>query len=119
VTTSPHIVNLSTDEHQFIGLCFNELLNGASSREMQNILGAQLGAATELASRLNLPVQGPFPPLNKADWRLIYDTINATIYALGEFELATLTGFSLPDAVNTNLKITARIWGTYGESHFK
>ncbi len=52
--------------------------------------------------------------LAEDQWRVIYDSINATIYALGPFELEICTGCGLIDILQTNLTIATHVWGAYG-----
>ena len=52
--------------------------------------------------------------LTEAEWRVIYDSVNAALYALGPFALELCTGCSLVDLLQTNLHITTSVWGMYG-----
>ncbi|MEM7583470.1 MAG: hypothetical protein AAF560_08830 [Acidobacteriota bacterium] len=51
--------------------------------------------------------------LSEGEWRLVYDSINATIYALGPNELETVTGYNLLEMLQANLTIASSVWGAY------
>lgn len=57
--------------------------------------------------------------LREDQWRVIYDSINATIYALGPFELETCTGCNPIDMLETNLSIASHVWGAYGKAKWR
>lgn len=52
--------------------------------------------------------------LSESQWRVIYNSINATVCALGPFELETCTGCEPIDMLETNLTIASKVWGAYG-----
>lgn len=110
---SSHSILLTEDEYGFINRCFAELLYGASAVAMKHVLGDETSQAEELKQLLSSRSASNFPALSKPSWRVIYNVIHAAIYALGDNELETLTGFELNQAINTNLKITSQLWGTY------
>ncbi len=52
--------------------------------------------------------------LAKQEWKMVYDSINAMIYALGPFELELLWRNTPFDVLETNQKICTAVWGAYG-----
>lgn len=52
--------------------------------------------------------------LAEPEWKMVYDSINAMIYALGPFELELLWGNTPFDVLEANQKICVAVWGAYG-----
>ncbi len=110
-------VGLTTAQIDFVLSCFNEAAGG-SHRVWRAIFGEDLEA-------LRVPVETfrsaqaegrTHVGLSEADWRRVFAAVNATIYALGPFELQTITAFDLRHAADTNLRICADVWGAYGKA---
>ncbi|WP_390914178.1 hypothetical protein [Pseudosulfitobacter sp. SM2401] len=112
-----YALSLTIEQQRFVRSCFAEISSGGSTDVIQRAFGhptlniQSLKPHFETDAQLNIS-------LTEIEWRSVYDLIHATIYGLGQFELATLTGFDLQDAVNMNLMIASKIWGAYGESRF-
>jgi len=105
-------IDLTDAELKFVQRCLNEACAGASSGEILRICGSSNEALRDVVAEL-----ADHHNLTEAQWRMVYDMVHATIYGLGQFELF-LTGFTLPQAINFNLRIASRVWGVYGESRF-
>ena len=113
---SRHIsVRLSKDQMNFVRRSFAEVGGGSSgeflrianrSKEDLESAGQEFDVAISVSS---IKVR-----MSEASWRTVYEVINATIYALGPFELSTVTGFGLQEAAETNLRICSAVWGAYG-----
>jgi hypothetical protein len=100
-------------EQQFLAFIFVEVFGGGSTQSIQNILGDRVEAARELAQEVRLQSKSGAPTiaLTGAEWRVMYEAINAVIYGLGPSELATCTGHSLDAVCSLNLRICAAVWG--------
>ena len=113
-------IELSQAEQQFLSSVFLEVFEGGSTSAIQNVLGDQVELARELRPELEkLVARKPKTlSLNKSQWRTVYESLNAVVFGLGEFELDTCTGIGLQQACNTNLKICVAVWGVYGGSQW-
>ena len=52
--------------------------------------------------------------LPEADWRIIFDSVHAAMYALGPFEVPVILGSSLVELADINLAIAVGVWDAYG-----
>jgi hypothetical protein len=107
---------LSDEELEFLVACFREMLSGASSKEISKIAESDIERAKTICRKL--PKESALVLLHRDEWHTIFNVINATIYGLGQFELGTLTGFDVKDALNLNLKIAHRLYGVYDGAKF-
>lgn len=107
-------ISLSPLQVDFIASCFLECLWGASNTEIQLTSGAPVPQTTAFFETHFADAEKfEVGAITSKDWRMVYEIINGCIYGLGQNELATLTGFDLSEAVNTNLLIAAKRWGVY------
>jgi hypothetical protein len=115
IMNQPISVSLSAEQAEFIRSLVAEA-HGGSAKEYLRILNHSRGeldaAAEEFESAL--VTSSDHIRISETAWRILYDAINAAIYALGPFELSTITGFSLREAAETNLRICSSVWGAYG-----
>jgi len=108
-------VTLSIDQIKFATGALAEMYGGSAdafikiSNRSKSDLESAMQELEAIASGSN-----PHTRMAESSWRTIYDAINAAIYALGPFELTTITGFSLAEAAEVNLKICSSAWGAYG-----
>jgi hypothetical protein len=111
-------IAFNQSEQDFLAFVFVEVFGGGSTESIQNILGDRIAAARELAQEVRLQSKSGSPSidLSAAEWRVMYESINAVIYGLGPSELATCTGYQLHEACGINRRICAVVWGAEGGS---
>ncbi len=111
------VVSFGPAQIEFVLGCFKEAAGG-SQRAWRALFGEEL-------ENLRAPVEAfrsaqsegrTHVGLSEDDWRRVYSAVNATIYALGPFELQTITSFDLGQAADTNLRICSDVWGAYGKA---
>ncbi len=119
-------IKLEPKQRQFLNQVFHEAFDGGSTAVIQGVLGDQLEPATALKATIEHQVgtsqadtKSAAVALDKEQWRVVYDSINAVMYGLGPFELQTCTGVPLQDALNVNLRICAQVWGAYGKMRWE
>ncbi len=61
----------------------------------------------------SLPAGGPIA-LSEKEWRVVFDAVQAAMYALGPFEVPVILGSSLVELADINLRICVDVWGAYG-----
>lgn len=102
-----------TDQQQrFVTQCCNEA-GGGSSKAFLAIAGHDESAIRSALDAFRANANSSAIALSEPTWRLLYDTVNATVFALGPSELTTVTGYSLEEAANVQLRICAGVWGAY------
>lgn len=89
---------------------------GGSAHELRALSGHDIRYGDSLSGLVKAAVaQGTHHlTLTEEDWRIIYDSLNATIQALGPVELEAVTGHTPLEMLQTNLTIAATVWGAYG-----
>ena len=102
-------------EQHFLSFVFMEVFGGGSTRSIQTVLGEYVSDARELEPivRQQAKSETKFIELTEAQWRVMYESMNAVIYGLGPGELQTCTGQNLHDACNLNLRICSHVWGAF------
>jgi len=108
-------VELQLAQQQFIKQCFGER-GGGSADVHSAILNTPLETSNEARAAFGDAIDGSSTAvgLEPHTWRVVYDVVHATVYALGPFELPIVTGFSLEEAAEVNLRICVEVWGAYG-----
>lgn len=102
-------------EQHFLSFVFTEVFSGGSTGSIQAVLGEQVPDARELKPAVQQHTQSDteFIELTEAQWRVMYESVNAVVYGLGPSELQICTGQSLHDACNLNLRICSHVWGVF------
>ena len=89
---------------------------GGSAHAMYSISGHGADAVVAVRTKLReLRASGATVcSLAESEWRVVYDSVNAVLDALGPSELHTCTGSEIGEVLQTNLTIAAGVWGAYG-----
>lgn len=108
-------VELGPSDRRVIFASFSEY-GGGSADAMRNISGHSESniLLVDRLFRAFWESDSSVLTLPEEHWRIVYDSINATITALGPFELQTCTGCDPIDMLQTNLTIASKVWGAYG-----
>lgn len=112
---STHSIELSSSDISVIQDALSEFFGGSADCMFQ-ITEVPEDAAREIQDRFDASIRNGnnMVTLEAADWRTIYNSINAAIYALGPFELGILFSANLLEVLQTNLKICTELWNVYG-----
>ncbi len=110
-------IEFEQSQQKFLFSIFSEVFDGGSTQAIQNILGDRVAEAKQLRNSVETQVKKDAKSIKLTNerWRVIYESINAVIYGLGPFELQTLTGCDIQDALNINLRICSQVFGVYGK----
>ncbi len=108
-------VQLGERQQRFVLQCCNEV-GGGSAREYLAIAGHDAATIRAAAEDFRVAMQAAAVSLPESTWRVLYNSINAAIYALGPAELHTVTGFLLSEAADVQLRLCSNVWGAYGEA---
>ena len=108
-------INLSNIEERVISASLGEYYGG-SSLTLRDISGYSIEEVESTLKHWNEEYKENHntATLTNKDWKLIYDSVNAVIYALGPSELETCTGLVPLKFLQTNLNIASKLWGAYG-----
>lgn len=99
---------LTDEERKFVKRCMGEF-NGGSAKSL-NCLLLESGISSD-------SLKGKSP--DELSFIELYHLTNACIYALGEFEFQTVTGYSIIEALNFNLKFAGNFCNIYTGCQFK
>ena len=104
------------NEQRFLSWVFMEIFGGGSTRIIQKILGDSVEDARYLEAKIQLQCElnQSLMCLTAAEWRVMYESVNAVTYGLGPSELHTCTGHNLQEVCIINLKICAVLWEACG-----
>lgn len=108
-------IEFNEREQYLLGFTFMTIFGGGSTTVLQNILGEYVEDARILESKVAAQVKLKHRSIELAtdEWRVMYESLNAVIYGLGPSELHTITGFTLAEACDVNLKICSAVWDAY------
>ena len=104
-------------EPRFLKACLREAEDGVSTPEIHSQLSDH-DVTEEDLEVLAAFLKGMRTHISRRGLRTTYVLINACIYGLGAFEFQTLTGFSVADALNLNLRIAKTLYGCYDSARF-
>ena len=109
-------IEFNEREQWLLSFALMNIFGGGSTNMLQNILGKNVESARLLESKVEVQVNRKHSSieLTSNEWRVMYESLNAVIYGLGPCELPTITGFTLQEAYDVNLKICVAVWGAYG-----
>lgn len=98
-----------------LAFVFVEVFGGGSTTAIQRILGDSTEAARALEPivRTQADLNSPYLELTEAQWRTMYESLNAVIYGLGPAELHILSSDGLAEVADLNLIICSKVWGAY------
>lgn len=115
---SEHRILLKSEQFELIQSALREAQCGASSTAIQKTSGLSTDELRMLSASFmdHDPAQSLLLPTNAG--RNVYDLLHAVIYGLGPIEFQTLTGASIPVALNVNLTIASKLWGVYKGAKF-
>lgn len=105
---------LSPTQISVIASVLNEF-GGGSSDDMCRMTGQSPDSAWEIRNLFeDRAGEGDNRvTMDETDWIIIYHSINASIYALGPFELETLFPANFLEVLQTNQVICSELWGVY------
>ena len=112
-------IELDPREMRVVNSSLNEY-GGGSARTLSLISGHSRGLVSTIKNEVQAQQSSGSSSLSLMEehWRAIYDSVNATLYALGPFELETCTGCGPIDFLQTNLTIASHVWGAYGKARW-
>jgi hypothetical protein len=109
-------IDFEHEEQSFLWWVFMEVFGGGSTEKIQNILGKPVEDVRHLEAKVQSQYKAGSSSisLTAAEWRIMYEAVNAVIYGLGPSELSTCTGRNLQEVCSINLKICATLWRASG-----
>jgi len=109
-------IKLSKEDRSIISMCLMQYYGG-TWEVMESITGLKDTDAEFLEKIFDSREwTNEEVSLGEKQWRMIYDSINAVLYALGPSEVEMIVGYGPLQLLQTNLTICSKVWNAVGNS---